>query len=165
MDKIKISKDADIRKQETTLICSGWAMIFFGIWSIIRMVLLRFIDPDHFIDFLGDIDYQLDSSLLNLILLLFIILLFFDLLLRMYIGFSAIKEGHGKLKKRYTYVIIAIICFVISIGSDVASVITLIDDDVTFEYVLSTIIDISIQFATLEVIIASIRLRKLSKDN
>lgn len=158
------SPEAKIRKQQSILISSGTAVILFGVWSIVRIVLLRFIDTTHYISYfeLDNIPDILDISAAqyaNIFMVFLVILLFIDLIIRTYIGFSAIKEGQGKYKKHITYIVVAGICAFMSICSDISSVISFIKGDVTFEWFLSVIIDISIHIATIEIVISAIKLR------
>ena len=89
--------------------------------------------------------------------------LLFDLLIRLYIGTSAIREGFGKYKKRITYIIFAIIIFTVSVGADIVSLIPVFNGDIDLEFVFGILIDISLHIATFEIIVAAIRVRKLTK--
>lgn len=156
--------EAKIRKQQSILMCSGLAMILFGIWSIVRVVLMRFIEPVHFASYFAELTEPVDTAYLNLILVIALILLFIDLSIRSYVGISAIKDGTGRGNSKITYIIVAILCLVVAVGSDVASIIALINDQFDFEIFLATVVDISIHIATLEVIVAAIKIRKLTRE-
>lgn len=158
------TKEASIRKQQNILVCSGVAMILFGLWSILRLTLMRFVDPEHFVNFFSTPDMPSTPEFMNFILVVALVLLLFDLILRVYIGSSAIKDGLGMLRTKITYIIVAIICLVFAIVSDVTSIISLFYNDFSFEFFLASIIDMSIHIATLEIVIAAIKIRKLTKE-
>ena len=158
------SREARIRKQQSILMCSGLAVILFGVWSIIRIVLLRFADKNHFIHLLDPTGIVQEHNLLNVVLVGILIILSIDLIIRTYIGISAMQEGLGKMKKRITYIVVAAICLAIALYTDITSTALPMNDDFSFEFFLSTVIDISAHIATFEIIVASIKLRKLMKE-
>lgn len=163
------STEAKIRKQQSILICSGIAVILFGVWSIARIVLLRFIDKTHYVSYFGldtipDIPDISDAQFANLFMIFLVILLFIDLIIRTYIGLSAIREGQGKYKKHVTYIVVAAICALISISSDIPNAILYFKGESTLELCLSAVIDISIHIATIEIVISAIRLRKYNRE-
>lgn len=166
MEILMNSKKSSIRKQQSILMYSGLAMIIFGIWSIVRTILMRFIDPDHFKDYISVFDGTQDVEYINIVFALLLIALLIDLSIRVYIGVCAMQEGQGKLKNSITYVIIALIVLFAAIGSDFVDIITHFtnDDKYTLEIFLTTIIDISIHIATLEVIVSAIKIRILIKE-
>ena len=159
------SIDAKIRKQQSKLICSGLAVILFGVWSIVRTFLLRFIDTEHFIDFFDEYDMILDRFPLSFLFTIVVILMIIDLLFRIYIGASAINEGMGRAEKKIAYIIVAVIYMILSVSSDITSIGSYFSGESDMEVLLAAVIDMSIHLATLEIIISAIVNRRLKKKS
>lgn len=68
------------------------------------------------------------------------------------------------MKKRITYIVVAAIWLAIALYTDITSTALPMNDDFSFEFFLSTVIDISAHIATFEIIVASLKLRKLMKE-
>lgn len=157
------SLEAELRKQQSTLICSGIAIILFGVWSIIRIILMFYFDADHLYN-LFDIDYSFyGESVKKLVVIMVLILLFLDLIARTYIGLAAIKEGSGELSKRITYIVVAVVCMAIAVTTDVTSIVSFFIEDKDYDALISAIVDISIHIATVELVVAAIKARIISK--
>lgn len=157
------SIEARIRKQQAILIYSGMGIIIFGVWSIVRLLLLRYLDAQHFVDMLvpeNAIEY---SDYEWLVLVIVVLMLLIDLMVRTYIGVSAIMEGYGRYRKRCVYIVVAAICAIVSISVDIIEIKSFFTGDTNFEMFLSAIVDITIHIATIEVVVAAIKLRMINK--
>ncbi len=98
----------DLRRNQSTLVTTGLGVIAFGVWSVLKSLLLVASDPDRYLgSFEGD---------WHLILTFWVLLggaLVIDLALRLHIGLSAIAEGKGK-KRRRGYIVLALLMAVLS---------------------------------------------------
>lgn len=157
------SPEAKMRKQQSILMCSGLAVILFGAWEIIRMILMRYMDANHFMDYLEEFGITSDVLDIDIIMIVLIVVMIINLFIRSYVGISAIKEGMGLKTKGFVYLLIALIQLVVSISADIKDINTFINVDFQLEYVLTAIIDISIHIATFEILISAIRLRIFRK--
>lgn len=163
------SVETKIRKYQSILICSGIGVILFGVWSIVRLVLMVYMDEAHLLNLIGASDMMtirndIDVETIKKVAISFsFAFLTFDLIARIYIGMSAIKEGRGQYKKRITYIVIAVICALISVSADVNEVVAFFRGKEEFESFLSAAIDISIHVASIEIIVAAIKVRALNK--
>lgn len=114
---------AKLYKHQTTLVCSGLAVIAFGLWSIVRVSLLFYLQHSRILQLImeGELGVLTGQSTDTITAILFgvaIGFLILDLLFRLYIGLSAIREGNGK-RRRLAYVVLAIVYLVFLLGSDV----------------------------------------------
>ena len=111
---------AKLYKHQTTLICSGLAVIAFGLWSIVRVSLLFYLQRSRILQLImeGELELLTGQSTDTITAILFgvaIGFLILDLLFRLYIGLSAIREGNGK-RRRLAYVVLAIVYLVFLLG-------------------------------------------------
>lgn len=155
--------DAKVRRHKSILICSGVAVIAFGLWSIARVALMEFFDPVSLEEFFGT-QNDIPRETYDLIMFFFFLaVLVFDLLIRLYIGLSAVSEGKGK-KKRIIYVIAALLYGLMSVKSDFHYIIGAADNAVTLTGAAMTIVDLTSCIAMFEITVSSISLRKLLKN-
>lgn len=157
------SPEAKMRKQQSILMCSGLAVILFGAWEIVRTMLMRYMDATHFMDYLDVVGITSDVLSFNAIMIIIVIVMILNLLMRSYIGVNAIKEGQGLKTKGIAYILLALIELVAATMADIHDLNTYINVNFQPEYILTTIIDISIHIATLEIIISAIKLRTIRK--
>ena len=154
--------DAQIRRKQSLLISSGYAVIMFGIWSIIRLILMVFLDTDSFMknyDFFSDEYDTLEVVIACVVVVTFLLI---DLLFRMHLGRRAIREGLGH-KQNSMYIIISLLYVVLSIVVDVN---TLRDaSSIMEDHVISyTIIDISTCIPLIVIAISALQLRTLNRQ-
>lgn len=157
--------EAQIRKQQNILICSGIGMILFGIWSIIRLVLMRYINESQFISFFRTVEGIPESTYEQLVFIIVLVLLSIDLIVRFYIGRSAINESRGIYKKHVTYIVIAALYAFSNILGDLSQIPAFVSKSITLYEFMDDIIDITINIATIEIVIAAIKVRKLEKKS
>lgn len=87
------SIDAKIRKQRSILLSSGLGVILFGIWSIVKFILMRYMDISQFERLIGTIEELPPKTYETFMFIFILVFLIFDLGARLYIGKSAISEG------------------------------------------------------------------------
>ena len=154
--------EAEIRRHETTLIYSGYAVIAFGLWSIIRTVLMRLMDPAALQRlFFDDASLSLEEygTVLYWILLVLLVL---DLLYRTYLGMSAVREGQGQ-KKKWVYVVLAFLYAEGCVVGDVRALISPPGGVYSLDLIVGTVVDLTSCVALLEIVWASVHLRLLKK--
>lgn len=149
---------AKMRKHQTTLICSGVAVIAFGLWSILRTMMMLIFRKSYFRELLagnGDIPVELSTKILYITIFVMLIL---DLLFRLYAGMKAIREGSGK-HRRITYIILSILYVAFFVSMDVFLFFDDYGRGVNIENIAGLIIDLTTQIAFIEIIVSSIALR------
>lgn len=142
----------EVRYHKSTLIYSGGAVIVFGIWGAIKLLILAQADP------IGLQDYLTESGSLASLLVATAV----DLLFRFYIGLSAIGEGKGK-KKGKGYLILGGIYYVVGFFSYLAFLTPHIASTSIWDLTASFIIDATSCIAVFLIIRSSLHLRKLAK--
>ena len=160
------SLEARIRKQQSILICSGIGVILFGVWSIIRFILMQFMNRNDLFGLFEEYIIE-DISPAEFEAIVFgvtIFLLIIDLLLRSYYGLSAIADGYGKYRGRGIYICVAAILALIFIGFDIVTIVESIRSGLDFDDIINVLIDITVNVATCEIVVAAIRLRLLLKQ-
>lgn len=155
------SIEAKIRKQQNILMYSGIFMIIFGIWSIIRIILMRYMDENQFLDLFSSIDDLSVEQIETICFMLLLAFLILDLCARLYVGLSALKEGRGLYKKHVTYIIVAFIYAVVFISYDI---IFIFEEKFVVDDVIDAVLDITTNIATIKIVMASIRVRIYEKE-
>ena len=158
------SVEAKLRKQQSILICSGLGVILFGVWSIIRIVLMRFMDPQHFLEVFTTAELVDEVLYERVVMAVVLVIYMLDLILRSYIGLSAIQEGNGKYKKRGTYICIATLVSVLVIITDIVDISAFFTGDTGLESFLSSVVEMTIHIATIEIVVAAIKVRILRQQ-
>ena len=99
--------EADIRHQQYTLFYSGMAVLFFGIWGILKLCIKFYHNPITIDPELLDPGEDAQFALL-LLILLYVALIAIDSIIRLYIGLCAVSEGRGRWKHSVYLVITAV---------------------------------------------------------
>lgn len=155
------STQAHIRRLEDTLIISGDGVIAFSVWSVIKTVMfLLEEDRQALLDILG-IDGGLSVTLMYAVVGL---MLGADLLVRVYVGFSARAEGL-RGKRGRLYLVVALLA-AISNASSAATIIFSIDAMLTpLDMLVSASIDVTSVAALLLVFTCALSLRRLCPES
>lgn len=152
---------AKIRRHQSILICSGLGVIAFGLWGIVKIIMMWYLDPTAFEELVGFASLTQEEQIyLTVIYAVIAVLVAADLLIRVYIGRSAVKEGSGQ-KKRIFYVIWTAVYLFASVGGDIDTLMELPTEHMV-ESVTATVIDLTSCFAMLQIIISSIALRRIT---
>lgn len=180
MEREKIQKE--LRRNRSTLAIVGIGVIAFGAWSVVKTVLilaLRVGDP------LGEgaLTENVPPELMRAVFYgATAFLLLIDLVLRLYVGLSARREGLAG-KKGSAYIVLACLLAVMSVYSCVYSAGTIIKTDEPAEEapsaelfqfdpregedvddaVVSTLVEITATVTLIELIVAGVRVKRLRK--
>ena len=135
---------------------SGLVVIIFGLWSVLKTILLLFMKE-------GILSEIPDDTFVRV--MFFLILggiLLIDVLIRLYVGLSARAEGFGK-KKGYGYVIIAILMALASLTSLVLIFFDTNEQSI-WELIVSVIVEATSLVVTIELLVAAFTVKKLKKE-
>ena len=149
-------KEIKMRRYQNLLTVSGLGVIVFGLWSVLKTILLLFFRKE----LLADVP---DDTLVRVILFSIIgLILLVDFLLRLFVGLSARDEGYGK-KKGYAYIVFAI---VIALGSLASLVMVFFDSNVKSitELIVSVIVEATSLIVVIELLVAAFTVKKLKKE-
>lgn len=166
----KICMEAKIRRQQNNLFFSSLAIILFGAWGSLRVVIFNYLNPDVV---LNQLDSPLDPTTLKIIMVTVTVVVgIMDVLIRLRIGLPAIRESRGIVhKKKNTYLTLAIIY----LCADIYGLFSFVFS--TYEYVsngqyaeaynsikmTSSIIQLTSCIAISQLVIATIKLKKLRR--
>lgn len=149
-------KERKMRRYQNLLTVSGLGVIIFGLWSVLKTILLLFMKE-------GILSEIPDDTFVRV--MFFLILggiLLVDVLIRLYVGLSARAEGFGK-KKGYGYVIIAILMALASLTSLVLIFFDTNEQSI-WELIVSVIVEATSLVVTIELLVAAFTVKKLKKE-
>ena len=157
--------EARIRQNQDILKISGKALIILGLWTIVRLFLLRFLEPELLHHFLTtpDMEYT-DPVIYDILFSVVIIALVIDLVFRLFIGLSSISEGKGK-KKTPVYIIFAILYALVCLSTDIYVIATIPDSQSKLSSISSLLIDLTSCLALVAITVSSISIRVLRKKS
>ena len=175
--------DIKIRKFRDTLVTGGFAIIAFGIWTVIKSIMEAFtiLRP-----MLGNMSFEdltqvqaeqlrelIDSNALFYTLLFFILVfLIVDLAVRVYVGLSARaiglqkKKRNGKERSGIVWLVFGVILTAFGIYSLIVSLTQaeeLLHSYSIMYFVVSLFVDVTSIFVTAELVVTGFRLRGLTK--
>ena len=149
-------KERKLRRYQNLLTVSGLGVIAFGIWSVIKTILLLFFNKE----LLADMP---DNTLAYVILYIFIgVLLLIVFSIHLFVGLSARAEGFGK-KKGSAYIVVAILMALLSLAS-LVTVFFKADKTSLLELAVSVIVEATSLIVMIELLVAAFTVKKLSKE-
>ena len=150
------------RKYSNRLKMAGRAIIIFGLWSSLQVLILYFLNQESILTLVYEAlkEEGVENSLLYpIIIIVAIILVGIPFLINLYMGLSAMGEAKGK-KKTPVYLVICVLSFIFSFVSIFMS-----DFSDYLELVIATlIVDITFCIACIDVVYSAIRLRRCKKQ-
>lgn len=158
---------AEIRRHQTNLICSGLAVIAFGVWSIVRAAMTLWLNWAEVVEMaaaivdVDDVPVSLDFIVVLAYLLVCIPLLL-DLGFRLYAGLSAYAEGSG-MRKRITYVVLSILYLVIVLGIDAVLFVISAKAEFDLDNVVVLVVELTSCIAFYQIIRSSLAIRRYER--
>ena len=157
-----------LRKSEDSLRIVGLCVIAFGIWSIIKFVLISDSGLD-FTSIIADINDPMgDESFIKL--LVYSIMAFFlglEILFRLYIARSAIAEGNGT-KERFFYIMMAFLIALVNLALMIAGIVLWHTPENKNQslssFILACVTELTSICIMLEMGISAIRVKKLRRQ-
>ena len=173
-----LNKEIKLRKYEHSMVVSGGGVIIFGVWSVVKAILFFIVSPaEQFQSIYSDEDAQelydigfsnTDASLFIFVAILIILIV--DLLLRFYVGRSAILVGRRMRKKEIMYIVIAIFLGLVLFAGFFARILFAQDYIAGVKTTawstgnVSSIVDLTSLLALIELIVSSFKVRRLRKE-
>ena len=172
-----------IRKYRDTLVTGGFALIAFGVWTLLKSIveasaMVRAELGNISYDELTRVDAQelraaVSSNILFIVVMsIIIVILAVDLALRAYVGLSARavglqkKKKNGKARNGIVWLIFGVLLVAVNavslVGSVVATGDTLKEHSILY-YIVSLFVDVTSLVVTAELVLTGFRLRKLDK--
>lgn len=149
-------KEIKMRRYQNLLTVSGLGVIIFGLWSVLKTILLLFM-RDEVLGVLSNDPHTLAATLAGIGAILLI-----DIVIRLFVGLSARAEGFGK-KKGYAYIVFAVL---MAIASTTSLVMVFFDANYKSitEMVVAVIVEVTSLIVTIELLVAAFTVKKLKKE-
>lgn len=117
------------------MVISAFAVIVFGVWSIIKTAVYYILNPldlnsffdKEITDAMSEIDGNFAAYISWVLIGVYLIIMIIDLLLRLYVARSAIRDSRRVKKMRPVYIIVAVFILLGLINSTVAWISTSFD--------------------------------------
>lgn len=158
------------RRLGNVLSTSGFGVLMFGLWSIIRTLLQSFFGSNGIseaADEAAGTAAEVPDSLSGVVLVFIIVLAAFvaaEVGARIYVGISARSDSKGK-KKSIAYLIVAGILIAFSAVNLVFNIFTLnYQNSFVFDTIITLILDGSSLIVLIELFVTGIRFRKMRKN-
>ncbi|MDO4962018.1 MAG: hypothetical protein Q4E57_09285 [Eubacteriales bacterium] len=150
---------AKSRKYQNRLMYAGIGFIVFGVWTFVKSILTTIQSMSELQELLSQLG---DAGIVGRAFVLGVIgfAVALDILIRSYIGLSAISEGHGE-KKSFFYVFVTAIFCVIITTMDLSMMFD--GERIDLTDISAIIMDFTTCIAGIEILIYSYKLRKLKR--
>ena len=148
--------DAKTRKTAINLITLGTGVVFFGIWKLVKS-LVSFILLD------AELHENLTEEMILFTKIFFWSLIGISFILNLYVGLSARALGKGKNTSSFFLVVAGIIVFFRSIIAAIELIAAFLDHGDTINLIITAFIDITTIVFLVELMVYSIRLKKIRK--
>lgn len=148
--------DATTRKTAINLITLGTGVVFFGIWTLVKS-LVSFILLD------AELHENLTEEMILFTKIFFWSLIGVSFILNLYVGLSARALGKGKNTSSFFLVVAGIIVFFRSIIAAIELIAAFLDYGDTINLIIAAFIDITTIVFLVELMVYSIRLKKIRK--
>lgn len=153
--------EIELRRNQNTLVVIGQGVIAFGAYMVVRAILQLLLDPASFISGVAE-EYLWVEYIM--IAFFFVVIIGGDMLLRVYIGRRAIRDGKGR-RAGTRYIVFAGLLAL----ADIAVVIMDLTSMESYtggllEFAVTLIADITMGVTTVELVLAALRVRKLRQQ-
>lgn len=149
----------DLFEAQNLLSTSGIAVIAFGVWSILKAIIVLILSKG---TFNGQETEGIDPAILSAFSwVILLVVAVIDLSIRFFVGLSARAEGRGK-KKSVVYLVFTVILILGSLYNLYALATQYIQIDL-IDGVVSLLVELTSLFALLELFINAIKVKRLSK--
>ena len=152
-----------LRKAQDTLKIAGQGVIAFGLWSTAKSVLYSMLQWDSIVEkTMMDAEHARTFAVVAYIVVMAIIL-GFEIMIRLYIGRSAVSESRGK-RKNSAYIVLALTLSTLSLTFLIIAALISEGAASPVDYAKSIVVEATSVFTSLELCTSAIRIRKLRKQ-
>lgn len=149
-----------LKKNETLLSICGSGVIFFGVWSLIKSIMSIVLYKGTLNSYFSQ--YQNAPVLRNLAYGMVFFILSLDVVLRLYVGLTAISESRGKRKKS-TYIVVAFAMLFFTVFGVVGSFMFLQRDISLLTSITTILVETTSSLTLLQMLISVINVRRIKK--
>lgn len=147
-----------LRKNQNTLVVVGIGVIAFGIWSVIKSVMLTALNTEEMTSLA-----EQGTMVVVLFWVLLGIMLAIELRLRLYVGLAAINEGRGR-KKRKAYIVWAFFMALFSALGVTVGLAAIRSTEALGTTVVTVIVEITSCVLLVEMALSAIKVKRLSRE-
>ena len=146
------------RRESSTLVVLGTGVMVFGIWSIIKLIgTFAFRIPL----FTESEEEDLGSVGMIFAVIIAVIIVSVDVLLRIFVGIRARREGEGKKKAGKAYLVFLVLMIIVSVLSVVVEIDTVLSAERDFfDSYANLIMELTSLVVSFEVFMAAIYVRR-----
>ena len=149
------------KKYESNMIISGRGMLFFGLWSVFKIVVGYIFGADDILDAQVDIP-EIDENFVDVVAWVIVaITCLMIILFSLYIGVKAIRYGRGTKRKNGFLVVVAIIGVLNIIG--IPGYFTEISSSDWDSAIASALVDLTFASMSFDMVYSAIRLGIINK--
>ena len=164
--------ERELRRNQNVLVCVGTGVIMFGFWSVIKGIMTIFLQRDLLLETietskqsLSPEELEFFDPVFTVVCIVIGIIVAIVMLIRIYVGLSARKEGMGRAKRtKKAYLVFAVILAVIpafylvfEFSEGVKSLGSFLDQ------IVPIIIDITSLVMTIQLLVAGAKVRSLKR--
>ena len=177
--------DIKIRKYRDTLVTGGFALIAFGVWTVIRSILsvseeLRAMQSGMKIEGFTEAETQAvkealsNNTIFTIVLVVIVVLMVVDLAVRVYVGYSARavglqkKKRNGQERSGIIWLIFGVILAALGVYSLVTMLMTageILSQHSIVYYAIQLLAEVTSLVVTIELVVSGFRLRGLTKKH
>lgn len=153
----------EYRKHKDNLVTSGFAVIIFGVWNVMRMIMRAITNTEAINNLINAAEGLLNEFTVTLLIVMMaLIMTSFILLFMVYIGVSARLEGKGK-RKGYLYVILAVVLLVLEFLNTLSDLLNVLDETYANVERISLLLDFAALYAITTLVRSIYKVRKYER--
>ena len=154
--------DAAYRKYQTNLLFSGLAIMAFGLWSAVKLIVYLTLHPEVITNIVAV--EALDHSTRRVFFFVFFgFFVFVSLMLHFFIGSSAVRDARRKTRLRIPYITVSVIYAFLLITNGVHIFPTLAAEEGGGHLFTTIVIDATSLLALAIIVVSSHKLNKIRK--
>lgn len=151
------------RKYKDNLVTSGFAVIAFSIWSMLRVIIKTVINQEFIEKIIIAGKGELNNLSASILVLMMIIIIFsLSILLHTYIGVSARREGKG-IKKGKIYPILAFLLMINIFLGTIDDIFQVMDETNAHVEAISILVDVASLYAISNLVYSLYKVRKYER--
>ena len=169
MDNYNSESEIKLRRFRSNLASGGRSYIIFGLWSVVKLLLLTVWGEDGVEPALEELAVELEVSKGFIILVTVIVMLLIFaiiMIVHVVVGLNAIRFSKGKNNKKRFYIFTVITTLITLLGfaqysGNITSGVTKVDE----LFIASVVVDASMAFILIDMVYSAIMIGKLEKNN
>ena len=165
--------ERELRRNQNVLVCVGTGVIMFGFWSVIKGIMTIFLQRDLLLETietskqsLSPEELEFFDPVFTVVCIIIGIIVAIVMLIRIYVGLSARKEGMGRETRTHrAYLVFSVILAVIPVfylvlefSEGVKSLGSFLDQ------IVPIIIDVTSLVMTIQLLVAGAKVRNLKRS-